>query len=265
MYSPFIAAFKFIQYWISSSNGSGHGTHSPFVYSFIRDILMDKKHYPAYDLPEKYRAELLKDHSVLNILDLGAGSVSGTTKTRAIRTIAKNSVKHKRYSSLLYRIGSYYNYKKVLELGSSLGVTTMYLGGIEGVEQVITMEGADEVADKAESALRSYGYDKVKLVRGDFKDQLDNVLHSLGSVDLVFVDGNHRKEPTLEYFQKLVSRVNNNSCIVFDDIHWSREMEEAWSDICSDSRVRLTIDLHAIGLVFFRKEIIERQHFRIRY
>ena len=265
MYSRVTAAFKFIQYWLGSSNGKGHGIHSPFVYSFIRDVLMDRKHHPAYDAPEEYRAELLKDHSVLQIRDLGAGSVSGGKKTRTVQSVAQNSIKHKRYSSLLYRICNYFQYKKLLEMGTSLGVTTLYLEGVPGVEQVVTMEGAEEVADKAESAFRKYGHGKVKIVRGDFNDRLEEVLRELDPVDFVFIDGNHRKKPTLDYFDKIVSVVHNNSCIVFDDIHWSREMEEAWDQVSQDPRVTLSIDLHAIGLVFFRKEILEKQHFRIRY
>ena len=265
MYSPFTAALKFIQYWLSSSNGKGHGIHSPFVYSFIRDVLMDKQHYGAYNKPENYRSNLLKDETLLGILDMGAGSVSGSRKTRSVKSIARISAKHKRYASLLFRICNYYHYKKVVEMGTSLGVTTMYLGSVKDVEQVITLEGADAVADKAQTTFREYGYDKVKMVRGDFSDTLDNVLQELGTVDFVFVDGNHRREPTLDYFSTILPWVHNNSCIVFDDIHWSGEMEEAWAEICKDQRVSLSIDLHAIGLVFFRKEILEKQHFTIRY
>ena len=265
MYSPFTAAFKFVRYWLTSSNGRGHGIHSPFVYSFIRDVLMDKQHYKEYDKPEEYRHKLLKDGSALEILDLGAGSVSGNRKTRTIKNIARTSAKHKRYASLLFRICNYYHYKNILELGTSLGVTTMYLGEVKDAKKILTLEGADGVADKAGTAFREYGYDKVKLVRGDFADTLERSLDELGTVDLVFIDGNHRKEPTLGYFSKIITRIHNNSCIVFDDIHWSREMEDAWVEICKDVRVTLSIDLHAIGLVFFKREILEKQHFSIRY
>jgi predicted O-methyltransferase YrrM len=144
-------------------------------------------------------------------------------------------------------------------------VTTMYLGGVPDAEQVVTMEGADSVADQAEKAFRDYGYEKIRMVRGDFGERLNQVLQELGQVDLVFVDGNHRKEPVLDYFRKILSVIHNDSCIVFDDIHWSREMEDAWAEICNDNNVRLTIDLHAIGIVFFKKEFLEKQHFTIRY
>lgn len=263
-YSPAVAAYKFIRYWLGASNGRGHGIHSPFVYALIREVLMDKKHYDAYDGPERYRKRLLRDRQLLAIEDLGAGTGSNAMQRR-VCDIARTSAKHQRYASLLYRLGTYLGARKVLEMGTSLGVTTMYLAGIPTLEELRTLEGAEAVADVAQQAFASVGRDKVSLIRGGFDDTLQGVLASLGTVDLVFVDGNHRKEPTLRYFEQLLPYTHNDTLVVFDDIHWSPGMEEAWAAIRNDPRVSLTIDLHAIGLVFFRKEILEKQNFIIRF
>jgi len=82
---------------------------------------------------------------------------------------------------------------------------------------------------------------------------------------MAFIDGNHRKAPTLDYFNKIMHKTNEYSCIVFDDIHWSREMEEAWEEIKRDDRVKLSIDLFFVGIVFFRKSFLEKQDFMIRF
>jgi predicted O-methyltransferase YrrM len=265
MYSPFTMSWKYIRYLLTADNGRGHGIHSPFVYQLIREVFMDQKKVPAYELPEQYRQTVLHNRTLLDIEDLGAGSVGGSRRKRSVASIASNSVKHQRYASLLFRLGNFLKARRILELGTSLGVTSMYLASVSTAEEVVTMEGSSEVADQAEAAFRARGLDKIRVVRGNFDDRLPELLQTMTQIELAYVDGNHRKNPTLDYFNQILPLVPNEGCIVFDDIHWSREMEEAWAEICADQRVTLTIDLFAIGLVFVRKEQLEKQHFTIRY
>jgi predicted O-methyltransferase YrrM len=103
------------------------------------------------------------------------------------------------------------------------------------------------------------------LIIGNFDQSLDGALDAIHYVDLAFIDGNHRKKPTLEYFQKIKEKTNDLSCIIFDDIHWSREMEEAWEEIKKDPQVRVSIDLFFLGIVFFRRAFLEKQDFVIRF
>jgi predicted O-methyltransferase YrrM len=84
-------------------------------------------------------------------------------------------------------------------------------------------------------------------------------------VDLLFVDGNHRKEATLEYFNIFLEKATPQSIFIFDDIHWSKEMEEAWKLIQQHNSVTLTIDLFFLGMVFFSKDFKVKQHFPIRF
>ena len=265
MYSAFTMAWKYMGYLLTAGNGKGHGIHSPFVYQLIREVFMDRRKHAAYELPEQYRQSLLHNETLLDIEDLGAGSIGGSSRQRTVASIARNSVKHQRYASLLFRLGSFLKARRMLELGTSLGVTSMYLSAVSTAEEVVTMEGSFAVADLAEAAFRTRGLDRVRLVRGNFDDQLPEVLQTMAQIDLAYVDGNHRKKPTLDYFNQILPLLPNEGCIVFDDIHWSREMEEAWAEICADYRVALTIDLFAIGLVFVRKEQLAKQHFTIRY
>ena len=80
---------------------------------------------------------------------------------------------------------------------------------------------------------------------------------------MVYFDGNHQKAATLEYFQHCLQFVNNESFFIFDDIHWSKEMESAWEEIKKHPKVKVTIDTFQWGIVFFRKEQ-EKEHFIIR-
>jgi predicted O-methyltransferase YrrM len=266
MYTAAELAIKYGRYLILASNGRGHGIHSPFVYAFTREVLMDNRHYPAYGIAEKYREKVKRDHRILNVDDLGAGSSSGGRPVkRSVSKIARVSVKPRRYSRLLYRIAHYYQYRNILELGTSLGVTTTYLAQVPSLEKLVTMEGADEVAAYAESHFLEMGLHNTELVRGNFDDTLSGVLNSVDRIDLAFIDGNHRKKPTLDYFHRIMEKTDDYSCLVFDDIHWSPGMEEAWEDIKKDNRVRLSIDLFFLGIVFFSKSFVEKQDFMIRF
>ena len=200
MYSSLQLAFKYINYCISSSNGKGHGIHSPFVFDFIKHVLNDKKEYADYQNVESIRKELLKNGSVLNIEDYGAGSASSGSDQRSIASIARHAVKPKKYSQLLYRIVKYYQPNIIIELGTSLGLTASYLSLANPDANIFTFEGSAEIANNARMIFKTLKIEKIKLVEGNFDYTLPTVLYNLSSVDFAFVDGNHRREPTENYF-----------------------------------------------------------------
>ena len=265
MYSRFQLLNKYLRYWFTASNSKGHGIHSPFVFHFITKILNDKSDYPVYDKIENLRDKLLRDNSVLNVEDYGAGSSNTISKQRTVSSIAKNAVKSKKYSQLLFRVVKFYQPYNILELGTSLGITTAYLSSANPDAKLITMEGANEVAAIAKKNFRTLELQNPDLVEGNFNDTLSAAVRSLSSIDFAFIDGNHRQEPTENYFQELLLKTNDNSILVFDDIHWSAEMEAAWENIKNHSSVTCSIDLFFIGIIFFRKEFKEKQHFKIRF
>ncbi len=265
MYSSWQIAAKYIRYYLTSSNGKGHGTHSPFIFHFITHILNDKNEYPEYDKVERLRQELLKDNTVLTIEDYGAGSSINKTNQRTVASIAKNAAKPKKFGQLLFRMVRQYQPKTILELGTSIGITTSYLSMAKPDAELITMEGAGEVASTAERNFQKAELRNISIIEGNFDEKLSSVIHHLSSVDLAFIDGNHRREPTERYFLQLLPHLHNDSILIFDDIHWSREMEEAWDLIKGHPAVRCTVDLFFIGIVFFRQEFREKQHFIIRF
>lgn len=179
--------------------------------------------------------------------------------------IAKNSAKPKKFGQLLFRMIRCYQPRTVLELGTSLGITTSYLSLANPGSSVITMEGAKEVAAAAKRNISNMGLNNITFVEGNFDDTLQQVTNGCPGIDLAFVDGNHRREPTERYFLQLLEKKHNDSIFIFDDIHWSAEMEAAWNTIRRHPAVRCSIDLFFIGIVFFRREFHEKQHFSIRF
>ncbi len=265
MYSTIQLFFKYLRYRIIALNGRGHGAHSPFVYAFIKNLLNDQRSFYAYDQVEQLRTQMRKDQRSIQIEDFGAGSRVHATSTRKISAIAAASLKPKKYGQLLFRMVAFFQPKSILELGTSLGITSAYLSLANPEAKVWSMEGAPAIADLAEANFKSLGIDKIQMVRGDFDKTLAPLLETIESLDFVFVDGNHRYAPTVNYFNLLKPKMREHSILVFDDIHWSQEMEAAWEEIKKDSAISLTIDLFFIGVVFFRKEQLVKQDFTILY
>ena len=264
-YNTFTLINKYISYLWKASNGHGHGVHSPFVFAFIKNVLNTKSKGPSIDAIELYRKRLLNNQKEITILDLGAGADPKGNKSRTIAQIAKGALKPKKYSSLLSRIVKYYQPSQVLEMGTSLGITTCYLAHGVPNASVVTIEGAPTVAHEALTTFKNLGFQNIQLIEGNFDQSLPNYLQSVSTIGIAYVDGNHRYEPTMQYFNLLLTKSDEHSIFIFDDIHWSSEMEKAWAEIKADARVSLTIDLFYIGIVFLRKEQKEQEHFIIRY
>jgi predicted O-methyltransferase YrrM len=265
MYSKWQMMMKYVQYRLHASNGKGHGVHSPFVFNFITQVLNDKRFFYCYKTIEIVRGQLQADDKLLTIEDFGAGSRIHTHTQRTVKDIATSSLKPKKYSQLLFRMVNYFQPATILELGTSLGITTAYLACGKADAQVITMEGAKAIAAIAQQNFKLLHLKNIQVVTGNFDDTLPGTLQKLPGIDFAFIDGNHRLQPTLHYFELLLPKVHEHSVLIFDDIHWSNEMEEAWNTIKAHEKVMLTIDLFFIGIVFFRKENKAKQAFTIRF
>lgn len=265
MYSPFQLGLRYIYYWISSSNSKGHGVHSPFVFELIDKVFTDDRDFYVFPLIEASREELLYNNTSIEVTDYGAGSRVNQDFSRTISSIAKSSLKPRKFGQLFFRLVNHFGSSTILELGTSLGITTSYLAAANHNALVITMEGAPEIAKEAKRHFQHIGLNNIEQVVGDFDTTLGNVLQKNKTLDFVFIDGNHRFEPTLRYFTMMKPNLHEYSVLVLDDIHWSKEMEQAWDAIKNDDSVTLTIDLFFIGLVFFRKEQKEKQHFIVQF
>jgi predicted O-methyltransferase YrrM len=265
MYSSFTLLLKYIQYLLKAENGKGHGVHSPFVYSFIKEVLNKKANNPLIADIEKQRVALEHENELVEVWDRGAGSRQNNSTKRSVQQIAKAALKPKKYSQLLYKIIAYYKPDAILEMGTSLGITTCYLAVANKNAQVVTMEGAPNVAAIARKTFDVVGVKNIQILEGDFDQTLGAYLQGVSQLGVAYVDGNHRYDPTMRYFEQLLSKSNEGTVLIFDDIHWSAEMEKAWDEIKAHPSVTLTIDLFFIGLVFVRKAQKEKEHFIIRY
>lgn len=179
--------------------------------------------------------------------------------------MAASSLKSRHYSNLLARIAAHYNCKKIIELGTSFGTSTSAMALAAPHANLYSIEGSESVATIAQETFESLHVSNIELILGNFDDALPALLQRVQKPDLVYIDGNHRYEPTVRYFNWLLKDADPRLILVFDDIHWSPEMEEAWLKISKDPRVTLTVDLFFLGLVFINPDFKVKQQFKIRY
>jgi predicted O-methyltransferase YrrM len=250
---------SYLQFLWHSKNE--HAVHSPFVFRLLTKCFYDKKSKPEYAVLKKYRNSLLENNNTIDVTDFGAGSKVFKSNTREISKIAKTAGISSKRAELLYRIVNYFQPESILEIGTSLGVATsaLSLGNIKS--EITTLEGCPETAKIAQNQFRKFGLTNIDSEVTEFNTYLSK-LQTL-NFKLIYFDGNHQKQSTLDYFELLLSTITNESVWVFDDIHWSTEMEEAWEIIKNHPKVTVTIDTFQWGLVFFRKEQ-PKEHFVIR-
>ncbi len=254
-YSATRLFWRYIIYRIRANNK--HKVHSPTIFSFANEVFYSaKKMY--YKTAEQERKRAKKSKQILDFVDYGK---NGALLQKSVAEIAKRSLKSPKYARLLGAIVDHREAKTILELGTSLGITTAYLARQKNT-RVTTLEGDPSVAAIAQSVWNQLGHTNITCIIGQFEKTLDNVVNQ--SFDIIYIDGNHRQEPTLRYFDLLLPSSHNQTLFVFDDIHYSREMEKAWETIKNHPRVYSTIDLFFMGIVYINPSL-SKQHFTLRY
>lgn len=246
--------------WYSKNE---HAVHSPFVFNLLTKCFYDKKLKSQYTVIKKYRNELLQNKNTIEVTDFGAGSRVFKSNIRQIGQIAKTAGISTKRAQLLFRIVNYLQPDTILEIGTSLGLATSALSLGNPKASIITLEGCPETAKQAQLYLQKLNFNNVELIVTEFSSYFKNNQLSTISHQLIYFDGNHSKKATLDYFDLLLPTITNETVWIFDDIHWSSEMEEAWEIIKSNPKVTVSIDTFQWGLVFFRFEQ-PKQHFIIR-
>lgn len=260
----------YIKFFFKAKNE--HGIHSPFVFDMVTKCFYDTTDYPEYKVLKNYRKSLLENKNTIEVTDFGAGSRVFKSNTRQISKIAQTAGITPKNAELLFRIVRYFQPKSILEIGTSLGLATSAMAsGLEAKTnraklnpkaKIITLEGCPNTIKQAQLQLQESNFNSIEFVNTEFSKYLKTHNSQLTTDNLIYFDGNHSKKATLEYFNSLLPTITNDSIWIFDDIHWSQEMEEAWKIIQKHPKVSVTIDTFQWGIVFFRKEQ-NKEHFII--
>ncbi|KJD35939.1 methyltransferase [Tamlana sedimentorum] len=247
---------QYIKFLLRSTNQ--HGVHSPFVYNLVTQCFYSKTKHSHYKTIKNYRKALLFNKKSIKVTDFGAGSHTFKKQDRQISKMAKHAGSSFKRTKLLFRVCKYFKPNNILEIGTSLGLSThaMSLGNPNAT--ITSLEGCPNISNFTSSLLNNKN---IKIVTGNFSETINK--QTSIPYDLVYFDGNHQKEATLNYFETLLETAHNDSVFIFDDIYWSQEMTEAWETVKKHPKITVTIDTFFWGFVFFRKEQA-KEHFTIR-
>lgn len=251
---------SYIQFLLKSTNQ--HGVHSPFIYNLVTKCFYTDTNTDKLKQITQYRNDLLQNHTKITVTDFGKGSKIFKSNERKISRIATIAGISKKRSELLIRIVEYFKPNNTLEIGTSLGIGTASIAIGNHKNSITTLEGCPNTAKVAQNQFDKYDLNNINIKVSDFKETLPFALKN-NIFGLIYFDGNHQKQPTIDYFEQCLEYIHNDSIFIFDDIHWSKEMSEAWQYIKNHKKVTVSIDTYFWGIVFFRKEQ-KKEHFTIR-
>ncbi len=244
-----------------------YDVHSPFIYNFITEVLEDARHYYAFDEIEYLRDQLLNDATFIHVEDKGAGSHKTKRAERQVKEIAATSLSTQKFGELLFRMVNHFQSTNILELGTSLGISALYLakGNVSG--HVTTIEGSEQIGARAKSLLTASGQQNITLIVDEFSHAIETAFSKVNDrFDLIYIDGNHQLEPTIHYFEYLLKHHSLPETIfIFDDIHWSRGMESAWRHVQNHAQVTCTVDLFFKGIAFTHHGFHAKQQLSLKY
>ncbi len=252
----FFRVKSFLNHWLDTIDE--HSLHSPFFFDFYSKVIKGK-HDDSFIEVEKTRDRLLSNRSMVNVKDLGAPSSHFKTNDRTISQVASTSLTKEKQCALFFRIVKYFNAKNIVELGTSMGITTLYLSRAEG-SKVTTFEGNPDMINIALTNFDYFKQKNITLVKGNIDETLHDYLQNPAKIDFALIDANHRYEPTVRYFNLLARRMGDHGVMVIDDIYYSEEMARAWNELKKHDLVYGSIDLFHCGILFFDLNL-NKQHF----
>lgn len=237
--------------------------HSPYVSQLVEEVVEDNRTFYAFPIIDNLRQALKRNQQKIQVTDLGAGSKLNNKPIRRIGTIARNAAVSSREGERLFRLVHFCKPNTMLELGTSLGISTLYQAGAAMEAQFVTLEGCPQTAKVAQMNIRQMGMPNIRVEIGDFIEILPKVLPQLKKLDYFYLDGNHQEQPVLDYFEMALPYLHTKSVVVIADNHWSTGMNRAWQTLQKHPKVTMSIDLFDFGILFFDNAFLDKQHYSI--
>jgi predicted O-methyltransferase YrrM len=254
---------KYINYRLTAY--TEHDLHSPFMYNFYMELIDNKNPFNDFEELHTIRTQLQKNTTKIEVTDFGAGSRKLNSNKRAINQIVKYGIAQKKQAEFLYRLINKFNPSNIVELGTSVGLTSLYIAKANTRSTLYTIEGCPNLYQFSKELFNEKGVNNIQSINANFNDEFPKLLSKLETLDILYIDGNHAYEPTINYFNMGLKKKNTNSIFIFDDIYWSSGMEKAWKEICDHPEVTLSLDLFYFGIIFFRTENKNKEHFVLKF
>lgn len=247
-------AISYIKYLLLARYRKGHGIHSPYLFDLVNSVIYNSNNYEEYSLFKKIEKQLKNTNEKISVEEFGAGSHKFIGMQRKISDLKSVSSVNKKFGKLLFRLANYYKPNYIVEMGTSIGLSTIYLAKGNSQSKVITIEGNSSLCAFTRRLFQQYCLQNIEIIEGEFDEHLSNVISGISNHSIIFIDGNHSYGPTLKYFDTVCGHIDEG-IIIIDDINWSQSMRKAWQDIKNDPRTNVTIDLFFMGIIIRNKNI----------
>lgn len=250
---------QYLRHSFSAVNSHGHGIHSPLLFDIVQYVIDAPYPYYIYSRLERYRRYLEDDATEIFVEDFG----TGRSGRRTVASIARSSLAPQRQAQMLHRLVVDRRPQCVVELGTSLGLTTAYLATADSKASVVTFEGSREIAALAERTLGAFRCDNAEVVVGDIDITLPRRLKQLQQIDILYIDANHTGEAMQRYFGLCLPKMADSTIVVCDDIWWSEDMHLGWQRLTQHDRVTAAFDLYDCGMLFLDPHL-QRKIFKLK-
>jgi predicted O-methyltransferase YrrM len=240
-----------------------HSIHSPFVYELYENCIYSNNFKFDNQAIEAMRSSYLNRSQSIEVMDFGAGSRVSRSNQRKISDIARYTLKSAKEAHFVASFAQYIQAKIIIELGTSLGITTAYIATANPKATIFSIEGSETIHLIAKESIDHLKLNNIELLRGNFEQVFPSLL-AQEKPDLIYIDGNHTEAASLRYFELAIQKMEKNGFILLDDIYWSKGMTKAWETIIADKRVSLSIDLYHFGIISL-KEDFTKQHFILKF
>jgi predicted O-methyltransferase YrrM len=239
--------------------------HSPYLFHLFSYSGDDRISFGEFRLAESIRQRWLKNEQVISRHDPGAGSFKpGKSEQQRVSDIARYALSRPYQCRFMARLVRHEKAARILELGTSLGIATCYLQAGNHNALVTTVEGDPAIATLAQETFAASAAVNTQLVSATFDAYFKTTPQDAEPFDVIFLDGHHRAEALWRYYEQLENRISTHTIVIVDDIYWSRDMWEGWKKLISRPEVTQSVDCFQFGLIFFRKDFLDKAHHRVR-
>lgn len=220
----------------------------------LYDVIRQARRPDRQDEIQKFIHSLSNSQEKIPVHTLGAKSQHGSGDKRSVGSLVRFGSTSPFGRRLLSGLSVHFNCRTIYELGTSLGLTTLYLSR-DPHTSVFTFEGNEALVEKARTHFQVFDRKNIRIIEGDINKTLGQALAEYPPPNLAYIDANHRYEPTLRYVRMLLKHGGENVILVIGDIHWSAEMTTTWESLKCLDEVTVSVDLFEAGLLFFRSDL----------
>lgn len=149
--------------------------------------------------------------------------------------------------TLLRRVVSGIGARRVLELGTNTGFSGSYITTATSRPELVTIEYSADLCQLARQNIGRFSQ-SFTIMNTLFDNAIDELRDKGERFDCAFIDGQHERRATVHYAERVEPLMSPKGVLVFDDIYWSDDMNQAWKEICLSPRYGLTLDLGWKGI-----------------